>query len=256
MRKKMKVFKFSHLSRLAKEAASAVLTISGTAFVLLLVQRDLIGEGVIAMVFLLSVAWAAYRWGLAAGMSAALTAALMFDFLFIPPFYTFTIDRPEGILSLVIFLFVAIVIVERIQATLSKAHQSEQEAVLMYEFTTILAGLRSLDAIARRVTQFARQRFMLESAAVIIHPKGGKEVFSDQSPQDKIMTAKPDCILPLIDSWGLVGEMQLWRGAEMELPSPESRLFRNIALQIGLAIERVQITEYEVERAVRESVSQ
>jgi K+-sensing histidine kinase KdpD len=108
----------------------------------MLSQRELIGEGVIAMVFLLSVAWCAYRWGLGAGMSAALSAALMFDFLFIPPFYTFTIARPEGILSLVIFFVVAIVVVERIQSTLSKARTSEQEAVLMYEFTTLLEGLR------------------------------------------------------------------------------------------------------------------
>lgn len=40
----------------------------------------------------------------------------------------------------------------------------------------------------------------------------------------------------------------------MELPSPESRLFRNIALQIGFAIERVQITEYELEHAGRENL--
>jgi hypothetical protein len=45
----------------------------------------------------------------------------------------------------------------------------------------------------------------------------------------------------------LVGELQIWRSADVQLPSPESRLFRNIALQIGLAIERVQITEYEFE---------
>jgi len=252
----MKRFELSRLSKLAKASSSAVLTISGTAFILLLMQRDMIGEGVIAMVLLLAVAWSAYQWGMAGGLSAALSAALMFDFLFIPPFYTFTIARPEGILSLVIFISVAVIMVERIQSTLSKAHQSEQEAVLMYEFTTILAGLRSLDAIARRVAQFARQRFMTEAIVVNIHPKGGKEVFYAQAPQDKVLVTKPDMILPLIDSWGLVGEMQIWRGIDMELPSPESRLFRNIALQIGLAIERVQITEYEVEHAAREGIQQ
>lgn len=251
----MKKLDLSRLSKLAREAFSALVTIAGTAFTLLLMQRDVIGEGVIAMVLLLAVAWSAYRWGLIAGLSAALSAALMFDFLFIPPFYTFTIARPEGILSLVIFIFVAIIMVGRIQETLSKAHQSEQEAVLMYEFTTVLAGLRSLDAIARRVAQFMRQRFAVSSVMVVIHPKGEKGIFSAQSPQDKTLTTRPDCVLPLIDSWGLVGEMQIWRGSEMDLPSPESRLFRNIALQIGLAIERVQITEYELEHAVHENNS-
>lgn len=250
----MKISDLSHLYKLAKESFSAVLAISVTTFVLMLSQRDLIGEGVIAMVFLLSVAWSAYRWGLGAGMSAALSAALMFDFFFIPPFYTFTVARPEGILSLVIFFAVAIIVVERIQATLSKARASEQEAVLMYEFTTVLEGLRSSDAIARRVAQFARQRFMVESVVVLIQPKGHAEQFSAQEPQDKIMKTKADCVLPLLTSWGLAGEVQLWRGREIELPSPESRLFRNIALQIGLAIERVQIAEYEFQHAGKENV--
>lgn len=251
----MKPLDFPRLFKLAKESFSALLTITVTAFVLLLSQRELIGEGVIAMVFLLAVAWNAYRWGMGAGMSAALSAALMFDFFFIPPFYTFTIARPEGILSLAIFLFVALFVVERIQATLSKARQSEQEAVLMYDFTTVLSGLRSLDAIARRVAQFAQQRFLAESVVIILHPKGQKEQFIAQSPQGNVPTTKPSYVLPLIDSWGLVGEMQIWRGAEMDLPSPDSRLFRNIALQIGLAIEQVQITEYELEHAVRENIS-
>ena len=252
----MKTPNLSRLSKLAKESFFAVLTISATAFVLMLSQRELIGEGVIAMVFLLSVAWCAYRWGLGAGMSAALSAALMFDFLFIPPFYTFTIARPEGILSLVIFFVVTIVVVERIQATLSKAYASEQEAVLMYEFTTLLAGLRSLDAITRRVAQFIRQRFMVESVVVFIQPKGYADHFSAQEPQDKTVKTKADFVLPLLNSWGLIGEVQIWHGAEIELPSPESRLIRSIALQIGLAIERVQITEFEFQRATQEKVQE
>jgi K+-sensing histidine kinase KdpD len=250
----MKTRDLSRLSKLAQESFSAVLSISATAFILMLSQRELIGEGVIAMIFLLAVAWSAYRWGLGAGMSAALSAALMFDFLFIPPFLTFTVARPEGILSLVIFFVVAIVIVERIQATLSRAHASEQEAVLMYEFTTLLAGLHSLDAIARRVAQFMRQRFMVGSVVVFIQPKGHEESFSAQEPQDKTMETKADCVLPLLNSWGLIGEVQIWSGTEIELPSPESRLFRNITLQIGLAIERVQITEYEFQQATQENV--
>ena len=40
-------------------------------------------------------------------MSAALAAALAFDFLFIPPFYTFAVGSLEGWLVLAIFLAVA-----------------------------------------------------------------------------------------------------------------------------------------------------
>ena len=63
----MKTPNLSRLSKLTKESLFAVLSISATAFILMLSQRELIGEGVIAMVFLLSVAWCGYRWGLGAG---------------------------------------------------------------------------------------------------------------------------------------------------------------------------------------------
>lgn len=245
----MKGLRFSRLSHLAQESFSAVLAISVTTFILLLVRREVVGEGVIALVFLMPVAWSAYHWGLGAGMSAALSAALMFDFFFIPPFFTFTIDRPEGILILVIFFAVAIVIVERIQSTLSKAQASEQEAVMMYEFSTLLAGLRSREAIARSVARFLRQRFMAELVNISIHPKGQAEQIEAQEPQGKSMPIRPTCVLPILNSWGLIGEIRLWRGAEIEIPSPDSRLFHNIALQVGLALERVQITEYELQRA-------
>ncbi len=240
---------FSRLSRLARESFSALLAISVTVFILLLVRRDVVGEGVIALVLLMPVVWAAYHWGLAAGMSAALSAALMFNFFFIPPFYTFTIARPEGILILVIFFAVAILVVERIQSTLARAQASEQEAVMMYEFSTLLAGLRSQDAIARSVARFIRQRFSAQGVAISIQMKGQPQATTAHEPQTNLPASKPERILPILNSWGLVGEILIWNGSEVELPAAESRPFRNLALQVGLAIERVQITEYEFQNA-------
>jgi two-component system sensor histidine kinase KdpD len=251
----MKKPSFAKLYSLAKDSLSAVLAVAATTIFLLLGRRDVIGEGVIALVFLFPVTWAAYSRGLGAGMSAALTAALMFDFFFIPPYYTFTVGRPEGWLILGIFFVVAIVVVERIQSTLAKARTSEQEAVSMYEFSTLLAGLRSQHAIALNVARFIRQRYLAEQVIVWIQLKTQPAKTISTEPGDKNLISKPDCILPILTSWGLVGEVQIWRSADAMIPSPESRLFRNIALQIGLAIERVQITEYELEHiSTRSSV--
>ena len=98
---------------------------------------------------------------------------------------------------------------------------------------------------------------MAEFITVCIQLKGQTQPSTAHEPQDRTATTKPDRILPILNSWGLVGEVQIWRGDEIELPSVESRLMRNIALQIGLAIERVQITEYEFQRAsAHENVSE
>ena len=251
----MKKPNFSHLYQLAKKSFSAMVITTATTLVLLLVRRDIVGEGVIALIFLLPVVWAAYHWGLGAGMSAALTAALTFDFLFIPPYYTFTIGNLEGWLIFIIFFAVAIIVVERIQSTLSKAHASEQETVMMYEFSTLLASLRSQEAIACSVARFIHQRFMAALVSIFIQLKGQAERTVAHEPQNVELTTKPDCVLPILNCWGLVGEIKIWRGSEIELPSAESRLFRNLALQVGLAIERVQITEFEVQQiATHEAV--
>jgi K+-sensing histidine kinase KdpD len=246
----MKRLNLTHLIPLLKSSFLAVLTAALTALFLLVGRRDIVGEGVIALLLLLAVMGSAYQWGMAGGISAAVTAALAFDYLFIPPYYTFTIGSLEGWLIFLIFFVVAIVVVERIQSTLSKARTSEREAVMMYEFSSLLANLRTQEAIAHNVARFLSQHTLAGLVRISIQPKGQTELINAQEPVDAVISKKPDRILPLLNSWGLVGEIQIWSSEDFELPAIDSRLFRNIAIQMGVAIERVQIREYEYQSTV------
>jgi two-component system, OmpR family, sensor histidine kinase KdpD len=121
-----------------------------------LIGRDVLGEAVIGLLYLAPIiAWSASKWGQISGVSAALTAALCFDFLFIPPFYTFVVGSLEGWLVLVIFFAIAIVVVGRIQDSLSKA----REATFKYELSTALANARTPDAVAHTTARYIRQLF-------------------------------------------------------------------------------------------------
>jgi two-component system sensor histidine kinase KdpD len=91
--RKMRIFLTSPL---LLNCILAVFTVAATTLVLYIIGRDTLGEAVIALLYLVPVAWSANRWGLWPGMVAAFAAALAFDFLFIPPFYTFTIGSLEG----------------------------------------------------------------------------------------------------------------------------------------------------------------
>ena len=246
----MKKLNIKHITQLLKSSFSAVLAVAVTALFLLIGRRDIVGEGVICLLLLLAVMGSAYQWGLAGGMSAAVSAALAFDFLFIPPYYTFTIGSLEGWLIFLIFFAVAIVVVERIQTTLSQARISEREAVIMYELSSLLANQRTQDAVARNVARFIYQHFMAALVIVSIQPKEQKGQALAHEPMQVEILTKPDIILPLLNSWGLVGEIQVWRSVDFELPDSDSRMFRNIALQVGVAIERVQIKEYETQYAI------
>jgi K+-sensing histidine kinase KdpD len=220
----------------------SVLAVGGATGLMLLIGREQLGEAVIALLFLVPVGWSASRWGQGPGIFAALIAALAFDFFFIPPFYTFTVGNLEGWLVLAIFLGVAIVVVGRIQVSLTKARTSERDAILMYELSSALASLRTQEAVAYTVARFLHERYLVKLVTVVIQPKGQSNEITAYEPQNGILDGKPDRVLALLNNWGLVGEIQIW-GRDILLPATDSRIFRNFVSQIGQAIERTQLTE-------------
>lgn len=214
----------------------AILLVAVTTAILYVVGRDTLGEAVIALLYLVPVAWSANRWGQWPGMVAALTAALAFDYLFIPPFYTFVVGRLEGWLVLVIFMVVAIVVVGRIQDSLNKAH----EAVFLYELTSGLSGQRTPEAVAHTAARQLQQWFQADLVKVVFLPERNSESVAAQEPMDGVGKGKPDRILALINSWGLVGEIHIWGGFQVELPAVESRFLRSFTYQIAQALDRTQ----------------
>ncbi len=230
----MKQTRFSLTLRYLRNSLLAVIMVAATTIPLVLIGRATLGEAVIALVYLVPVTWSANRWGQLPGISAALTAALAFDFLFTTPFYTFVVDRLEDWLILAIFLGVAIWVVERIQASLSKA----REAVFMYEMSAAICGQRTPEAVAYAVAREIQQLFQAMLVNVTFHPDQQSPALVISQPDDVTMKVHPDRLLPIVNSWGLVGEIQIWSGLYSELPSEESRLLQNFSLQTARAFER------------------
>jgi two-component system sensor histidine kinase KdpD len=206
-----------------------------------LIGRNVLGEAVIGLLYLAPIAWSASKWGQASGVSAALTAALCFDYLFIPPFYTFAIGSLEGWLVLVIFFAIAIVVVGRIQDSLSKA----REATFMYELSSALANVRTQDAVAATVVRYIQQLFQASQVSVTFQPSKQSPRITEREPHDDEGSGMPDRVLPILNAWGLVGEIQIWRGEFTDLPSKDSPLLQNFASQAARAFERTQSMEME-----------
>lgn len=235
----------NRLSRITPQllikCAKAVGVVIVTTVPMLLIGRQSLGDAVIALVYLIPVAWSANRWGQAPGMSAALTAALIFDYFFIPPFYTMAVGSLESWLVLGIFMGVAVVVVERINASLSQAH----DTVFMYELSEALSGLRTRDAVAHTVASHLQQIYQASLVNVIYRPaKDSPSVVVSQPPYG-IGEGRPDAIVPILNAWGLIGEIQVWKGDYLDLPSADSRLFQNFGSQTARALERTQLMEAE-----------
>jgi len=218
-----------------------MLIVLATTIPMWLIGRDVLGEAVIGLLYLAPIAWSASKWGQAAGMSAALTAALCFDFLFIPPFYTFAVGSLEGWLVLVIFLAIAIVVVGRIQDSLSKA----REATFMYELSSALANARTQDAVAHTTARYIRQLFQAAQVNVTFQQSKEAHRIEVSEPQDKTPEGLPNRILPILNAWGLVGEIQIWRGEYADLPTEDSHLLRDFTSQVARAFERTYSLEME-----------
>ncbi len=211
---------------------------------LMFIGRDTLGEAVIALLYLVPVGWSAARWGQGAGVCAAVTAALAFDFFFIPPFYTFAVGRLEGWLVLVIFLVVSIVVIGRIQSGLTKARTSEREALFMYEMSAALAGLRTQEAVVHALATNLQLMFQAELVEVGIQPGNKSTPLFVKVPPSVEGSGGPDCILPILASPGLLGEIRIWRGHGW-LPEEGSRLLHNLATQAAVALERARLAEAE-----------
>jgi K+-sensing histidine kinase KdpD len=226
-------FSFSRFTYLATSLL-AVLSVVITTIPLFIIGRNTLGEAVIALLYLVPVAYSANRWGQLAGISAALAAALAFDFLFIPPFFTFAVDRLEGWLVLVIFLGVAIWVVERIQTSLTRA----REATFMYEMSASLCGQRTPEAVAYTVAKQIQQLYQAMLVNVIYNPEKHGPGLVVSEPNGGAGRGRPDRHLPIVNSFGLVGEIQIWRGLYSELPPEDGRLLQNFVLQTARAFER------------------
>ncbi|HVP90849.1 MAG TPA: DUF4118 domain-containing protein, partial [Terriglobales bacterium] len=61
-----------------------------------------------ALVFLTAVLFSAVAGGLGPSIMAAVVSLLVYDFFFVDPIYTFTITKPQDVLSLLVFLVVAV----------------------------------------------------------------------------------------------------------------------------------------------------
>jgi K+-sensing histidine kinase KdpD len=228
------------------EYVFALLTVVITTIPLVLIGRDTLGEAVIALLYLVPVGWSAARWGQGPAILAATAAALTFDYFFIPPFHSFTVGRLEGWLVLVIFLVVAVIVIGRIQSSLSRANKSEKEAIFMYELSAALAGQRTQESVCHSLANQLQQMFRAELVEVSIQPGNQSAGIFTKAPPSGSSQDRPDRVLPILDSSGLVGEIRIWRG-DGWLPSEDSRLLQNFATQASQALERARYAEAQTQ---------
>jgi K+-sensing histidine kinase KdpD len=115
----------------------------------------------------------------------------------------------------------------------------------MYELSSSLAGKRSQEAVVHTVAQQIRQLFQASLVNVLYRPDSSSPSIVVSEPKEalSLLQNPPDRAIPIENAWGLIGEIQIWRGAFTDLPAEDSRLLSNFASQTAQALERTRLSE-------------
>lgn len=138
----------------------------------------------IALLYLLPVMLAAARFGLWTGIASGLISSLAYNFFFIPPLYTFTIEDPQNIITVVVLLAVAIGashMAGRLRDTALFSRASAARSHTLAGFARRLTGLGDIGAIAKVLCE--ESAGLLEAYTVLLMPgEGGFQVVAASAP--------------------------------------------------------------------------
>ena len=219
------------------------------------------------MVYLVGVVLVANRWGRGPSIVAAVLSVAVFDFLFVPPFYTMAVDDTEYVITLVAMLILALVVstlTVRVQEAAELARARERRASTLYALSRDLASTRNLDPMIAAVRRHVRNLFEAETAVFLAgeeerlalrgeaeapeFARDPKEIavaqWAHQHSQaagrgTSTLAGARALHLPLLGSRGPVGVLAI--GLKSEAPAPttdQMHLLETFANQAALALER------------------
>ena len=229
-----------------------------------------IGASNIALVFLTAVVGIAVRFGLWPSLLASVVLSLCYNFFFTAPYYTFTIEAPANIVSVVFFTVVAIVVSNvaayaRLQAL--AAMERARTTELLHSFSRKLAGTGTLDDVLWATAY--QTALMLKVRVVLLLPEDGDIVVkAGYPPEDRLegadltaarwawrqhepaghgCEALPEArrfFLPMRTDRGVIGVVGIDSDRNEPVLAPaERRLLQALVDQSALAIERVHLVE-------------
>jgi two-component system sensor histidine kinase KdpD len=165
-------------------AVALVLTALVTAFGALIFGHGSITN--IGLLYLLPVMAAATRYGVRTGLFAGLVSSLAYNFFFIPPTHTFTIQDPQNIITVLVLLAVALVSSQlaarvREQALLAQASAAQNSALA--GFARLLTGISRRDEWAQVLS--AEIGRLLDVKTVVLMPEAGGLGLRSSAPPDE-----------------------------------------------------------------------
>ncbi len=122
----------------------------------MLAVRSHLGVLNVALIYLLAVFVLALFTGVAQAVTMAVVSFLVLDFLFIPPYYTFSIAAPDHVLTVFVYLGVAIVtsrLVASVRSGADVAIREQQRTALLYDLNSALISDVTIEEILNTIVR-------------------------------------------------------------------------------------------------------
>lgn len=235
----------------------------------------------LSMVFLVGVLSIAVRYGLWPSLYACLLSAMMYNFLLIPPLYTFTIAGPQETLAFVVYLVVAVIashMAARTREQADAARRREDRVNALFTLSRAIAAATDTSEVTRTVVR--QVAAILQARVVVLLPSSSQLEAVATEPEGVVLTEHERAaatwswqhneptgggtdtlpgvlwtFLPLTTGRNTVGVMGLQFGAEPSEFSPRRRrLMEGLADQAAVGVERARLREeMEQTRVVTET---
>jgi two-component system sensor histidine kinase KdpD len=175
------------LRELGRLLAVAGPSLAGATLAIAALQN--IGVPNASAVYLAAVVATAFVTGTWGAIVAAVASFLLYDFLFVLPLYTFTVNDPGEWLNLVLLLFIGIVVgqlvaIQRTRTEIARAR--EREARALFQVSRELAIRESTPAVLPKIVAILRQETSMARIWVALGPDDARErVAADTDPGQK-----------------------------------------------------------------------
>lgn len=229
-----------------------------------------LGYQTVSLILLLTVALMPLKLGVGPVLLAAGLSALVWDFFFIPPQFTFVVARGQDILMLITYFAIAAVtgtLTARIRARERAVRQREERSTALYSLTKDLSSAATQDDVARAAAANIKKFFDAEVAVFLSQPDG--DIFTKAHSASTYEIAEKEFSVAAWAYWnehkagkftdtlpfaqatyypmsgpryplGVIG-VNL-HGAQ-QLPFEQETLLQNFVSQIGSTLEREQLNE-------------
>jgi K+-sensing histidine kinase KdpD len=164
---------------------------------LLIPVRSHISIATAGLVLVLPVVAGVIVGGYAGGLAGVIAGFLVYDFAFIPPYYTLTVGAAQNWVALAVYVLVMLSVaqvVARFQSARSEAQQRSFETQRLFDLSEMLVEGRSVGELLETIVNAVKTVFGVAGAAVLLPAEGHLEVVA--SAGERLTAEERDHLQP------------------------------------------------------------